>query len=158
MPHMEPAAPRLLDRVRDRIRAKHYSIRTEQAYVDWIKRFIHFHGKRHPAELGAPDVEQFLTHLAVTGNVAAATQNQAKSALLFMYKEVLGVELPWLNQVTQARTPARVPVVLTREEVTRILSRLDGVHRLIGKLLYGAGLRIMEAMRLRVKDVDSSRH
>jgi len=147
-------APRLLDQVRDAIRAKHYSIRTEQAYLDWIKRFIYFHGKRHPAELAASDVEQFLTHLAVERNVAAATQNQAKSALLFLYKAVLGVELPWLNEVTQAKLPTRVPVVLTREEVARILSRLEGVHHLIGQLLYGAGLRIMEALRLRVKDVD----
>jgi integron integrase len=153
-----PPAPRLLDRVRDKIRAKHYSIRTEQAYIDWIKRFIHFHGKRHPAELGAPEVEGFLTHLAVARNVSAATQNQAKSALLFVYKEVLGVELPWLREVTKAKLPTRVPVVLTRDEVAQVLSRLEGVHHLIGRLLYGAGMRIMEGVRLRVKDVEFSRH
>ncbi len=112
-----PASPRLLDRVRERIRVKHYSIRTEQAYVDWIRRFILFHGKRHPQELGAPEVEAFLTHLAVAGRVAASTQNQAKSALLFLYREVLAVELPWLDGVTQARAPKRLPVVLTRDEV-----------------------------------------
>jgi integron integrase len=147
----------LLDRVRGRIRLRHYSIRTEQAYCDWIKRFINFHGKRHPSDLGAAEVEAFLTSLAVEGRVAASTQNQAKSALLFLYREVLGVELPWLDGVQKAKAPVRLPVVLTREEVTRVLARLDGVHRLIGALLYGTGLRIMEAMRLRVKDVEFSR-
>ena len=110
-----PAQPRLLDRVRERIRVKHYSIRTEQAYVDWIRRFILFHGKRHPQEMGAPEVEAFLTHLAVAGRVAASTQNQAKSALLFLYREVLLIELPWLENVTQASAPKRLPVVLTRD-------------------------------------------
>ena len=153
-----PVTPRLLDQLRDKIRSRHYSLRTEQAYIDWIKRFIYFHGKRHPSELGAPEVEQFLTHLAVAHNVAAATQNQAKSALLFVYREVLGVELPWLKDVTQAKTPTRLPVVLTRGEVARVLSHLEGVHHLIGSLLYGAGMRIMEGMRLRVKDVEFSRH
>lgn len=153
-----PVTPRLLDQVRDRIRSKHYSLRTEQAYIDWIKRFIHFHGKRHPLKLGAREVEQFLTHLAVAHNVAAATQNQAKSALLFVYREVLGVELPWLKDVTQAKVPTRVPVVLTRGEVAQVLSRLEGVHHLVGSLLYGAGMRIMEGMRLRVKDVEFFRH
>jgi len=115
-----PDSPRLLDRVRDKIRLKHYSIRTEQAYVDWIRRFICFHGKRHPAELGAAEVEAFLTDLATARNVAASTQNQAKSALLFLYKEVLGVELPWLERIDSARAPARMPVVLTRQEVARV--------------------------------------
>jgi integron integrase len=147
----------LLDRVRDRIRLKHYSIRTEQAYCDWIRRFIIFHGKRHPSGLGAPEVEAFLTSLAVRGQVAASTQNQAKSALLFLYKEVLGVELPWLGAVETAKAPVRLPVVLTREEVARVQARLEGVHRLIGALLYGTGMRIMEAMRLRVKDVEFAR-
>jgi len=147
----------LLDRVRQRIRLKHYSLRTEQAYCDWIRRFVVFHGKRHPSGLGAGEVEAFLTSLAVEGRVAASTQNQAKSALLFLYKEVLGVELPWLDNVERARTPARLPVVLTRDEVSRVLARLHGVHRLIGSLLYGTGLRILEAMRLRVKDVEFSR-
>ena len=152
-----PEAPRLLDRVRDRIRLKHYSIRTEQAYSDWIKRFIRFHGKRHPADLGATEVEIFLTHLAVERCVAASTQNQAKSALLFLYGEVLGVELPRLDGVEKAKAPMHLPVVLTPEEVSRVLMRLQGTHRLIGRLLYGTGLRIMEALRLRTKDVEFSR-
>lgn len=152
-----PAAPRLIDRVRDKIRLRHYSIRTEQAYVDWIKRFIHFHGKRHPADLGATHVEAFLTHLAVDGRVAAATQNQAKSAILFLYREVLARDLPWLDGVERAREPVRLPVVLTREEVAAVLARLSGIHRLLGRLLYGSGLRIMEGVRLRVKDVDFAR-
>ena len=150
-------APKLLDQVRGKIRLKHYSIRTEQAYVDWIKRFILHFDKRHPRELGAAEVEAFLTHLAVAGNVAAATQNQAKSALLFLYREVLETELPWLDNVERARTPKRLPVVLTREEVQGVLGRLTGTHWLIASLLYGAGLRIMEGLRLRVKDVDFSR-
>ena len=148
------AAPRLLDRVRDRIRVKHYSLRTEQAYVDWIRRFIGFHGKRHPLTMGASEVEAFLSHLAVERTVASATQNQAKAALLFLYGEVLGVELPWLDGVVQAKASQRLPVVLTRDEVAQVLRRLDGVHRLVASLLYGAGLRVLEALRLRVKDVD----
>jgi integron integrase len=150
--------PKLLDQVRGKIRLKHYSIRTEQAYVDWIKRFILHFGKRHPRELGAAEVEAFLTHLAVAGNVAASTQNQAKSALLFLYREVLEAELPWLDNVERARVPKRLPVVLTRDEVHAVLSRLSGTHWLIASLLYGAGLRIMEALRLRVKDVDFARN
>lgn len=153
-----PAQPRLLDRVRDRIRVKHYSIRTEQAYVDWIRRFILFHDKRHPQEMGAPEVEAFLTHLAVAGRVAASTQNQAKSALLFLYREVLLVELPWLDGVTQARAPKRLPVVLTRDEVAAVLARMEGTQWLIGSLLYGSGLRLMECLRLRVKDADFGRN
>ena len=150
-------APKLLDQVRGKIRLKHYSIRTEQAYVDWIRRFILHFGKRHPRELGAANVEAFLTHLAVAGNVAASTQNQAKSALLFLYREVLETELPWLDNVERARAPKRLPVVLTREEVQGVLGRLTGTHWLIASLLYGAGLRIMEGLRLRVKDVEFSR-
>ena len=152
-----PHAPKLLDQVRGKIRLKHYSIRTEQAYVDWIKRFILHFDKRHPRELGAAEVEAFLTHLAVAGNVAAATQNQAKCALLFLYREVLETELPWLDNVERARAPKRLPVVLTREEVQGVLGRLTGTHWLIASLLYGAGLRIMEGLRLRVKDVEFSR-
>jgi integron integrase len=151
------AAPKLLDQVRGKIRLKHYSIRTEQAYADWIKRFILFFGKRHPRDLGAADVEKFLTHLAVEGKVAASTQNQAKSALLFLYREVLGIELPWLDNVERAKVPKRLPVVLTRQEVQAVLSQLQGTHWLIASLLYGTGMRIMECMRLRVKDVDFSR-
>jgi integron integrase len=155
---MEAVPPvSLLDQVRDRIRVKHYSIRTEHAYCDWIRRFIIFHGKRHPSGLGVEDVEAFLTSLAVQSRVAASTQNQARSALLFLYKEVLGRELPWLDGIQKAKAPVRLPVVLTRDEVGRVLARLEGVHRLIGALLYGTGLRIMEAMRLRVKDVEFAR-
>ncbi|MCR4298225.1 MAG: integron integrase [Gallionella sp.] len=148
---------KLLDQVRGKIRLKHYSIRTEQAYVDWIKRFVLHFGKRHPRDLGAAEVEQFLTHLAVAGKVAASTQNQAKSALLFLYKEVLALELPWLDNVEQAKAPKRLPVVLNREEVQAVLSRLSGTHWLIASLLYGSGMRIMECLRLRVKDVDFKR-
>ncbi len=151
------SAPKLLDQVRGKIRLKHYSIRTEQSYVDWIRRYILFHGKHHPKDMGAQQVEAFLTHLAVEGRVAASTQNQAKSALLFLYREVLGVELPWLDNVERAKAPKRLPVVLTREEVQAVLARLEGTHWLIASLLYGAGLRIMEAVRLRVKDVEFSR-
>jgi len=150
--------PKLLDQVRERLRVKHYSIRTEQAYVDWIKRFIRFHGKRHPKGMGAPEVEAFLTHLAVKGKVSASTQNQAKSALLFLYREVLEQTLPWLDKVTQAKAPQRLPVVLTVAEVQAVLKRLPGTHWLIASLLYGAGLRLMEAVRLRVKDVEFTRH
>ena len=146
-------APRLLEQVRGRIRFKHYSIRTEQAYLDWIKRFIRHFGKRHPRDMGAAEVQEFLTHLAVAGRVAASTQNQAKSALLFLYREVLLVELPWLDDVEAAKTPKRLPVVLTRGEVLAVLARMDGTHALIARLLYGTGLRIMECLRLRVKDV-----
>lgn len=148
---------KLLDQVRGKIRVKHYSLRTEQAYADWVKRFILYHGKRHPAEMGAVEVEQFLTHLAVQGKVSASTQNQAKSALLFLYKEVLAIELPWLDNVTQAKASRRLPVVLNREEVQAILSHLSGTHWLIACLLYGTGMRILEGLRLRVKDVDFKR-
>jgi len=151
------ASPRLLDQVRGKIRLKHYSIRTEQAYLDWIKRFICHFGKRHPNEMGASEVEVFLTWLAVEGKVAASTQNQAKSALLFLYREVLGADLPWLENVEQAKTPKRLPVVLTQAEVQTLLSGLSGTHWLVASLLYGAGMRLMEALRLRVKDVELSR-
>ncbi len=157
---MEPSTlptPKLLDQVRGKIRLKHYSIRTEQAYVDWIKRFILHFDKQHPRDLGAAEVEQFLTWLAVQGKVSASTQNQAKSALLFLYKQVLEVELPWLDNVEQAKVPKRLPVVLTREEVQKVLVTLQGTHWLVASLLYGAGLRILEALRLRVKDVDFAR-
>jgi integrase len=149
--------PKLLDQVRDKIRLKHYSIRTEQAYTDWIKRYILYFGKRHPREMGAPEVERFLTHLAVNGRVSASTQNQARCALLFLYKEVLAVELPWLDNVEQAKAPKRLPVVLNREESQAILSRLNGTNWLIASLLYGTGMRIMECLRLRVQDVDMKR-
>jgi integron integrase len=153
-----PAKSRLLDQVRDKIRLKHYSLRTEQAYVDWIRRFILFHGKRHPALLGKTEVEAFLTHLAVNRQVAANTQNQAMSALLFLYQEVLGQTLEWLDNVERAKRPARLPVVLTRVEVQSVLTHLEGRYWLMASLLYGAGLRLMECARLRVKDVDFAMH
>lgn len=156
--HTLPQSPKLLDQVRDRLRVKHYSIRTEQVYVDWIKRFIWFHDKRHPKDMGATEIEAFLTHLAVKGRVSASTQNQAKSALLFLYREVLEQKLPWLDKVTQAKAPTRLPVVLTIAEVQAVLKGLAGTNWLIASLLYGAGLRLMEAVRLRVKDVEFSRH
>ena len=139
-----------------RLRTKHYSIRTERAYCGWARRFILFHGKRHPKEMGSAEVEAFLTHLALAGQVAASTQNQAKSALLFLYKEVLRVDLPWLDNITQAKTLQRLPVVLTQSEVKRVLDRLEGTGWLMASLLYGAGLRLLECLRLCVKDVDSS--
>jgi site-specific recombinase XerD len=152
-----PAQPKLLDQVRGKIRVKHYSLRTEQAYVDWIKRFIIHFDKRHPRNLGALEVEQFLTHLAVEARVAASTQNQAKSAILFLYREVLERELPWLDNVERAKQPQRLPVVLTQAEVQALLSRLTGTQWLIGSLLYGTGMRVLEAARLRVNDVEFSR-
>src|SRR3954451_2341161 len=150
--------PKLLDQIRGRLRAKHYSIRTEEAYVDWVRRYVLFHGKVHPRELKASDVEAFLTHLAVNRNVSASTQAQAKSALLFLYREVLEVELPWLDKVVSAKVPQRLPVVLTEDEVRRLLTGMRGTPRLIANLLYGSGLRLLEAMRLRAKDVDFQRH
>lgn len=151
------ASPRLLDQVRGKIRLKHYSIRTEQAYVDWIKRFILHFGKRHPGEMGSREVEAFLTHLAVAGKVSASTQNQAKSALLFLYREVLEMDLPWLGDMMQAKAPKRLPVVLTQAEVQSVLSRLAGTHWLVASLLYGTGMRLMEALRFRVKDMEFAR-
>lgn len=149
--------PKLLDQVRERIRVKHYSIRTERQYVQWIKRFILYHGKRHPQEMGMAEVEAFLTHLAVEGKVSASTQNQALSALLFLYKEVLLIDLPWLNNVVRAKQPQRLPNVLTRTEVRAVLVRMSGIHGLMANLLYGTGMRLMECVRLRVKDVDFER-
>jgi integron integrase len=146
--------PKLLDQVRDVIRRKHFSIRTEQAYVEWIKRYILFHGKRHPNEMAEAEITAFLTHLARAGKVAASTQNQALSALLFLYREVLQLKIGWLNQVERAKRPARLPVVLTKEEVRRLFAHLHGTNRLMAGLLYGSGLRLMECVRLRVKDVD----
>jgi len=153
-PSVSPGNPKLLDRVRDVIRRKHFSFRTEQIYTDWIRRFILFHGKRHPSEMAETEVTQFLTHLAREGKVAASTQNQALSALLFLYKEVLKQEIGWLDQVERAKRPARLPVVLTKDEVHRLFQHLHGPHRLMAGLLYGSGLRLMECIRLRVKDID----
>ena len=156
-PQADPNAPRLLNQVRDKIRLKHYSIRTEQAYTDWVKRFILFHKKRHPKDMGAGEVEQFLTHLAVAGKVSASTQNQAKSALLFLYRDVLSIDFPWLDEVVVAKGGKRLPVVLTVQETQRLLERVEGTSGLIARLLYGSGMRVMEAVRLRVKDVDFQR-
>lgn len=150
-------SPKLLDQVRNRLRVKHYSIRTETQYVQWIRRFILFHGKRHPRDMGGLEVEAFLTHLAVEGNVAASTQNQALAALLFLYREVLEMELPWLDKVTRAKRSRHLPVVLTRQEVRRVLDEMNGVYGLMARLLYGTGMRLMECVRLRVKDVDFER-
>lgn len=150
-------SPKLLDQVRDLIRVKHYSIRTERTYLDWIKRYILFHDKRHPKDMGATEVTAFLTHLAVVGQVSSSTQNQALSAILFLYREVLDIELPWLNDVVRAKLPQRLPMVLTRSEVRAILDRLSDDYALMGQLLYGTGMRLMECVRLRVKDVDFER-
>lgn len=151
------SAPKLLEQVRDRIRVKHYSIRTETQYLQWIKRFILFHDKRHPRDMAAPEIEAFLTHLAVVGNVSSSTQNQALSALLFLYREVLQMELPWLDNVTRAKRPQRLPVVLTSQEVRAVLGQMSGVYGLMAALLYGTGMRLMECVRLRVKDVEFER-
>lgn len=152
-----PPPPKLLDQVRDKIRVKHYSIRTETQYLQWIKRFIFFHGKRHPRDLGAVEVEAFLSHLATEGNVSASTQNQALSALLFLYREVLGVVLPWMDTMVRAKKPQRLPVVLNRSEIALVMERMEGTYSLMARLLYGTGMRLMECCRLRVKDIDFGR-
>jgi integron integrase len=146
--------PRLLDQVREVIRMRHYSIRTEQAYVQWIRRFILFHGKRHPRDMGAPELTAFLSDLALQRNVAASTQNQALHAILFLYRDVLKLVLPWLDQIARAKKPQRLPVVFTREEVKALLAQLQGTTWLMAMLTYGSGLRLLECLRLRVKDVD----
>jgi integron integrase len=149
--------PRLMDEVRRRLRLKHYSIRTETAYLGWIRRFIRAHGLRHPREMGVAEVEVFLSMLATRDKVAASTQNQALSALLFLYREVLGMELAWVEHVVRAKRPQRLPVVLGQAEVQRLLAQMDGRTWLIASLLYGTGMRLMECLRLRVKDVDFAR-
>jgi integron integrase len=148
------SSPRLLDSVRAAIRVRHYSHRTEKAYVDWIRRFILFNAKRHPRDMGGPEVAAFLSHLANDRQVSSATQAQALAALLFLYKRVINVDLPWIGDVVRAHRPKRLPTVLTREECQRVIAHLRGVHWLIAGLLYGSGLRLLEALRLRVKDVD----
>lgn len=145
---------KLLDEVRDLARVRHYSLRTEQAYVNWIRRFILFHNKRHPAEMGEREVTQFLSHLARDRKVSASTQNQALSAILFLYKDVLKQPLPWLDKVERAKKPSTLPVVFTQGEVKSILSQLEGTKWLMANLLYGSGLRLMECLRLRIKDID----
>ena len=148
--------PRLLDQVRQAIRTRHYSPKTEEAYVGWIKRFIFFHNKRHPAEMGETEIVQFLSSLACDAHVSASTQNQALNGILFLYHEVLGKEIGYVNGVVRAKRPHRLPVVLTREEIQALLSQLRGTEWLMAMLLYGAGLRLMECLRLRVKDIDFS--
>lgn len=145
---------RLLDRLRERIRGLHYSMRTEEVYLHWCKAFIRFHDRRHPAEMGAPEVEAFLQHLAAHRGVSPSTHNQALSALLFLYGKVLQVQLPWLNEIGRPQVRRRLPVVLTRDEVRCLLDQLSGEHQLLARLLYGTGLRISEALQLRVKDLD----
>lgn len=149
--------PRLLDRLRYTIRARHYSPRTEKTYAGWVRRFILFHHKRHPSEMGAPEISEFLTSLATRGRVSASTQNQALSALLFLYREVLGIDLPWIDGIVAAKRPHRLPVVLTRREVKAVLHHLAGTSWIMASLLYGAGLRLIECCRLRVKDIDFGR-
>jgi integron integrase len=143
--------------MRTHLRTRHYSIRTEQAYLDWARRFILFHGKRHPQEMGAAEVEAFLSHLAVDRQVSASTQNQAKAAILYLYKQVLEIQLPWLAEVVQAKQSRRLPVVLTPGEVRELLLHMNGTTGLIAQLLYGTGMRLLEALRLRVKDVEFAR-
>ncbi len=146
--------PNLLDRAHEVARVRHLAYRTEQSYVSWIKRFVLFHDMRHPAKMGKTEVERFLSHLAVHGCVAASTQNQALSAILFLYRHVLNKNLPWLDDVVRAKRPKRIPVVLSRSEINRLFIHLDGTPRLVAGLLYGAGLRLMEALRLRIHDLD----
>ena len=153
-PQLSGAPPRLLDRVRWHLRVKRYSIRTERTYVDWIRRFILFHEKRHPAEMGEEEIAQFLSHLAVDQRVAASTQNQAFSAVLFLYQQVLDRKLDAVAGVERVRRPPKLPVVFTRREARAVIACLDGDYRIMGELLYGAGLRLMELLRLRVKDID----
>jgi integrase len=147
-------SPKLLDRVRWHLRLKHYSIRTEQAYVDWIRRFILFNHKRHPNEMGEKEITRFLTHLAVEKSVAASTQNQAFSALLFLYQQVLDRKLDFIDNVQRVTRPAKLPVVFTRAEARSVLAHLKNDYRLMADLLYGSGLRLMECLRLRIKDID----
>lgn len=145
---------KLLDQVRDILRKRHYSIRTEQAYVDWIKRYIFFHGKRHPKEMGAKEISMFLSYLATEKRVAASTQNQALNAIVFLYKQVLQQEIGDLGPTERAKKPERLPTVMSREETGRLLAAMTGIHQLMAKLLYGCGLRLMECVRLRIKDLD----
>lgn len=145
---------RLMDQLRERIRYLHYSLRTEQTYAYWVRAYIHYHGRRHPAGLGGPEVESFLSWLANDRQVAASTHKQALSALLFLYRNVLGQELPWMSELGRPRTQRRLPVVMTPDEVCRVLALLEGEHRTFAQLLYGTGMRISEGLQLRVKDID----
>ncbi len=152
------SGPRLLDQVRTVVRVRHFSLSTERAYVSWIRRFILFHHKRHPKEMAEPEIRQFISHLAVDAEVSASTQTVALSALLFLFRDVLKQELPYIDNIERAKPSKTLPVVFTRHEVQSVLARLDGTHYLVACLLYGAGLRLMEAIRLRVKDIDFERN
>jgi integron integrase len=149
---------KLLDQVREVLRVKHYSLRTEEAYIGWMKRFIFFHGKRHPREMGAAEVQAFLSDLALKQNVSASTQNQALNAVVFLYREVLHIELEAFDQLVRAKRTRSLPVVLTKEEVQRLIAAMSGTQQLMAKILYGGGLRLMECLRLRVKDIDFGAH
>lgn len=155
--NLSPQQPKLLDRMRASLRVRHYSLATERTYIGWVKRYIYFHQKRHPADMGADEVEAFLSALATELDVSASTQNQAMHALLYLYKDVLGVTLPWLDGITRAKVAKRLPVVLTTSEVQSLLRHVEGTNGLIIRLLYGTGMRIKEALRLRIKDVDLAR-
>ena len=157
LPPSTPPPRGVLQALRDRIRFRHYSLRTERAYLDWARRFIAFHGRRHPREMGAAEVTAFLASLANEGRVAASTQNQAQAAILFLYKETLGIELPWLDGVPRAKRSPKLPTVLTRAEISRLLEQMSGVEGLIARMQYGTGVRLMECLRLRVKDVELER-
>lgn len=147
-------AKKLMDEVRTTLRIHHYSYRTEETYLQWIRRFILFNEKRHPREMGAEEIKGFLSDLAVRGRVSASTQNQALSAILFLYQKVLQIDLPWLDDIVRAKRPVRVPVVLTRDEVAKVLNTMSGKHWVMASLLYGSGLRLVECLRLRVQDLD----
>lgn len=156
-PTIDKDRPRLLDQVKEALRYRHYSLRTERTYIHWIKRYIYFHKLRHPREMGAQEVTQFLSFLAVEGEVSSSTQNQALAALLFLYKQVLDIELPWMDDITRSKRPKRLPTVLTRNEVTALLNHVSVRHALMARMIYGSGLRLMECQRLRVKDLDLER-
>ena len=151
-------ASHLISRVREAIRLRHYSLRTERSYCDWIRRYVRHRGMRHPSQMGAEHVTSFLSALASVRNVSASTQNQALAAVLFLYRDVLKMEIEWMHDITRAKRPRRLPVVLTRVEVTALLAQMSGVHGLMARLMYGTGLRLMECLRLRVKDVELMRH
>ena len=155
---LDQTCTELVERVRDAIRLKNYSYRTEQSYVDWVERFVRFHNLRHPAEMNTPEIEAFLTWLAVEQNVAPSTQNQALSALLFLYRYVLKVDLIGSVEAVRAQKDKRLPVVLTKSEVQQVLERMSGVHQLMAQLLYGTGMRLMEGIRLRIKDIEFTQH
>ncbi|MDH5437021.1 MAG: integron integrase [Gammaproteobacteria bacterium] len=149
-------SPRLMDQARNCLRTYHYSIRTEQSYLQWIKRFILYHNKRHPREMGKSEISDFLSYLAVEKHVSASTQNQALSALLFLYKKVLNLEVEWIDDVVRAKRPQRLPIVLSRDEVSKLLKNMNGLHKLLAWLLYGTGMRVSEAVSLRIQDVNFS--